>query len=302
MKKTYRLIGGLALCAALVPALVSCGDDDEPDVPDVPGVEGQYLTRVGDYNIGYDRQGRVEYVADKDDQLVIDYSKGTISSSDSDIDEMNIDFNGKGFISRIQGEWDEFDTEDGYKFRFHGEGVNRYHYNGDGNLVRIETEATEEVTLINTGIKYTNSERFVTDIEWQDGNLVSVTFSGTEHDEDGTEYEVKNYAVQYGRTLNPFYQMPLALSGITLDSDELEVLAATGLFGAGPEQLPASINYVYNGGSYPMPVSYQLDSYGAISSETFDNHRYDWSYTNVPSTRSSKAKGSKSARHIFIRK
>ncbi len=281
MKKTFIKVGALAICAMLAPVLTSCGSDDDdepfgrPDVPSIiepDGITGNdtyvRLTSLGGLPIYYDNQGRVEGVGS---YLEIDYSRGKIAMEDQ---EMNIKFNGKGYIKEISGAWD-YEDEDG---RYKGSGKMSFEYNGDGNLIRYEVSSSE--TEYEEDGKTYYDDGFTYTCKWQGGNLIRINGEGYETEDGETDRYNESFVYRYGDRQNKFFQMPLSLTEYLLDADELSVLAAAGLFGYGPANLPtggvASDDDGYEGS---FTVRFSLNENGSIAREIFDNSSVNWGYS-----------------------
>lgn len=281
MKKTFIKVGALAICAMLAPVFTSCGSDDDdepfgrPDVPSITepgGISGNEtyvrLTSLGGLPIYYDNQGRVEGVGN---YLDIDYSRGKILMEGQ---EMNIKFNGKGYIKEISGAWDYEDDGDRYK----GSGKMEFEYNGDGNLVKYRVSSTE--------IEYEDRDKtyyeegFTCTCKWQGGNLVRVNIEGYEKEDGEMERYTGATTYDYGTRLNKYYQMPLSISVEILDSDEFMALAAAGLFGYGPANLPTGGHEIDEDGyEGSFNVRFSLNENGSIAREIFDDSSVTWGYS-----------------------
>lgn len=304
MKKTFRMVGAAALCAVLMPALSSCGsdDDDEPNGgPDIPGIEEEgpsgvstpvRLTSIGGVNIYYDDKGRVERVGR---DVIIDYSDGTIRLDDDEV--MNIKFNGKGYISEVSGSWD-YEDEDG---RTKGGGKMKFSYNGSGNLVKCESSSNE--TYWEDGYKYNYSETLTMDAEWKDGNLEKIEATEVEKEDGETDRDYMLTTYAYGDQLNKYYQMPLALSYGFFDDEEISVLAAAGLFGIGSKYLPSALAEIDDDYTHSNRVSYTLNDNGSIAREYFDNSGVNWNYSEITRGAFDAAPAKKAnVRSIFVNK
>ena len=301
MKKTFIKVGALAICAMLAPVFTSCGSDDDdepfgrPDVPSITepgGISGNEtyvrLTSLGGLPIYYDNQGRVEGVGN---YLDIDYSRGKILMEDQ---EMNIKFNGKGYIKEISGAWDYEDDGDRYK----GSGKMEFNYNGGGNLIEsteIEYEDRDK-TYYEEGVTYKCT--------WQGGNLVRVNGEGYEKEDGETERYNESFIYRYGDRQNKFFQMPFSVTEYLLDADELSVLAAAGLFGYGPANLPSGgVESDDEGYESSFSVRFTLNKNGSIAREIFDNSSVSWDYSEYTRGMFVEQPAAKkhSVRSIFVR-
>ncbi len=281
MKKTFIKVGALAICAMLAPVFTSCGSDDDdepfgrPDVPSITepgGISGNEtyvrLTSLGGLPIYYDNQGRVEGVGN---YLDIDYSRGKILMEDQ---EMNIKFNGKGYIKEISGAWDYEDEGDRYK----GSGKMEFYYDGDGHLHEYKVNSTE--IEYEDGEKTSYKEGFTYTCTWKGGNLVRVNGEGYETEDGETDRYNEGFVYQYGDRHNKYYQMPLCITEYLLDADEFMVLAAAGLFGYGPANLPnGGIESDDDGYEDSFSVRFSLNENGSIAREIFDNSSVTWGYS-----------------------
>ncbi len=305
MKKTFFKVGALAICAMLAPVFTSCGSDDDdepfgrPDVPSITepgGISGNEtyvrLTSLGGLPIYYDNQGRVEGVGN---YLDIDYSRGKILMEGQ---EMNIKFNGKGYIKEISGAWDYEDDGDRYK----GSGKMEFKYTGDGNLIEYKIDSTEieyedrDKTYYEEGVTYK--------CKWQHGNLVRVDGEVYEKEDGETERYNESFIYRYGDRQNKFFQMPLSVTEYLLDADELSVLAAAGLFGYGPANLPSGgVESDDDGYESSFSVRFTLNNNGSIAREIFDNSSVSWDYSEYTRGMFVEQPAAKkhSVRSIFVR-
>lgn len=287
--KTFRMLGALALCAVTVPFLTACGDDnDEPDNGGVNIIQGDHLTSVGNYGISYDSKGRVSSVRSNGDVLYIDYDHNTITVSDNDDyddeGELNVKFNGKGFITELSSSWDYQDRDDGEFYRTRGSGKIEYRYDGDGNLISVNCKSDETEEYNNRTEKY--SENYTIDLTWSNGCMMKSVENGEENEDGRVHTWTETYDVQYGNQANAYLQMPLCLSEIFGLDDELDVLGVIGLFGNGPAFLP---NKLTETETYDRPeswnISFTLNDNGSIASERIGSTTYRYTYGTI-STRS----------------
>ena len=265
---------------ALVPAMVSCGgDDDGPNVPDGPSnspggindgteqVEGIFLTSVDGVSINYDDQGRVVSLRGGYNSLYIDYETGkVVVSEDEDMGEMNVGFNGNGYIAKFSQSWNHKD-EDGY---YKGSGEASVSYDNVGHLTKIYMKSNETYRDEEGTGKYSDEETY--SLNWKNGNLTSVKVSGYEN-EDGETYKwTETYDIDYSTTVNQFKQVCYNLYDQVLDNEQWAILGCAGLFGVGTTYLPVSMDYEssdtedYNN-NYTYGFTYGLNSNGTIDYE-----------------------------------
>ena len=303
MKKTLRIVGATLMCA-LVPAIVSCGgDDDGPNVPDGPSnspggindgteqVEGIFLTSVNGVSINYDAQGRVSSLRDSYNSLIFDYNTGkVIISDDGDIVEMNVGFNGSGYISKFSQKWN-YKDEDG---QYSGSGSGSISYDNAGHLTKIYMKSNETYRDEDGSGKYSDEETYT--FNWKNGNLVSVKVSGYEN-EDGEIYKwTDTYDIDYSATVNQFKQVSYNLYEEVIDNDQWAVLGCAGLFGVGTTYLPVSMEYEtvdtedHNYGD-TYGFTYGLNSNGTIDYERMGSNSttyYGYDKLNVRASIESK--------------
>lgn len=311
MKKTFRILGAMALCAVMIPAVSSCGGDDDGDEPGNGGVvdvEGTRLTSINGVRIVYDADGRMTQVGSPYG-VKIDYSRGTIIVDDDDEEgTADVRFNGHGYLSELSSSWDYTDDEDRYEYRYTGSGKVTFSYNGDGNLTKVVSESRETEKNLTTGGKEDYYDRYMITLTWRDGNLITAVEEGEERDDDGTERWTDTYTYTYGNQSNKYFQMPISVSYPIADDSAYEVLAAVGLFGKGPAMLPDYMreSEVEDNGytdSHSYNISFSLLGNGAIKTEDFGYHTYNYGYGS--SSRSAGATTGKeikkSTRDFFIR-
>lgn len=291
MKKTFRIVGATLMCA-LVPAMVSCGgDDDGPNVPDGPGnspgginggteqVEGVFLTSVDGVTINYDNQGRVSSLRGGDNSLTIDYSTGKlILPYDDEMGEFNISFNGKGYISGFSQKWNVKD-EDGY---YTGSGSASISYDGTGHLTKIHMKSNETYRDEDGNGKYYEEETY--NLNWKNGNLVSVKISGTEN-EDGEVFKwTETYDIDYSNNVNQYKMVSFNLYDQVMDNEQWAILACAGLFGVGTTYLPDSMEYEDtdsdNGIEY-YNFTFGLNNDGTIDYDRMRNNTAYYGYDRI---------------------
>ncbi len=282
----------MALCAIMVPALTSCGDDDDDNDKGGDGtggvleIEGQRLSSVAGYSFHYDSKGRVTSVSNGSEALEINYTKGTIESVGFDDEESRytVKFNDKGYITSLASSWDYIEQDGGDKYQYKGSGSITFSYNGSGNLTSAITKMSETEKDFSEGTTMKYSENSTTKFTWQNGNMVKAVCQITEISGRYKETFVENYEVDYSSTANTYRQNPFAISHILNGDTEWEVLAACGLFGNGPKQLPVAFEETDDDGyTRSSSVTYSLNSVGAISMERIGYYSYSWYYQDVDS-------------------
>ena len=289
MKKTFRIAGALALCLTMIPAMVSCGDDeDEPGGGSSEVVEGTRLTSVNNVNISYDDKGRVYRFGSSSQYGYIDYEQGVISIPENEEGEMKVKFNGKGYISSLNQNWDY--TEDGEWEK--GSSKASFSYDGDGHLVQVTVSSAGEYDDKEDNESGKFSENFTIDLTWSNGNLTKVVEEGTKV-EDGREYKWMDlYDLDYNMDLsNKFRQMTMSQFDCVMDDDFFSILACAGMFGVGSELLPSKIEENDDDGySEVSLLSFSLNDNGTIAREKCDDDTYYYGYGNADVRSASGAK------------
>lgn len=291
MKKTLRTIGALALCAVLVPALGSCGGDDDDDEPGGGGVielDGTRLTFYNNLTLNYDSEGRFKSVTLPYNQstklLEIDYSRGSIILLEGTeyMDEMEVRFNGRGYISRLSSSWDYTENDGGDRYHSVGSGEMTFDYNGDGNLTSIECRSSETEKDLDDGSVERFDEHYTIDYEWRDGNLVRALKEGVESESGDPDYHWSMpYTFKYGNQRNVFLQTPGSIAYVGFDDSVIQILAAVGLFGNGPEMLPTRFTETEDGEMESHNISFTLNSNGTIAYEDNGEYTYTYGYSDI---------------------
>ncbi|MCM1070577.1 MAG: DUF4595 domain-containing protein [[Clostridium] fimetarium] len=288
--RTFRLLGAMALCAMMVPALTSCGDDDDDKGGDGTGgvveIEGERLSSVAGYSFDYDSKGRVTSLSTGYGTIAINYSKGTLEAvgSDNGADRYKVKFNDKGYISQLTSSWDETEVDGGDKVQIKGSGTITFSYNGSGNLTTVTTKMSETEKDLSDGSTEKYGENSTTKLTWQSGNMVKAVCKVTETEGRYKETYTETFDLDYSTTANAYRQNPFAISRIVNDDTEWNAFAACGLFGKGPKTLPMVVSEVDDDGyTSTSNVSYSLNSVGAISSERIGYSSYSWYYEDVDS-------------------
>lgn len=307
MKKTFRIIGAMALCAVIAPAFASCGDDDDDngdiDVPET--MDGTRLSAMNGSLISYDSKGRLVSAASPY-SFQIDYSAGKIYLGSDDDDVMNIRFNGHGYVTELSASWDYEEDDE----RYSGSGKTTFSYDKDGHITKINSESKEKVTDLDDNSSWTENYKSRTDLTWTASNLASVVTNGEENEPGDNDTWFSQYDYSYNGEVNAFQQMPMAVSGAYSDDDEYMLMAAAGLFGKGPGFLPSSIDVkiIEDGrvNTATVPLSYTLNTNGTISWERLGGAQtYHWVYNNVGGSHAPAKAKKAEKRHVrdfFVKK
>lgn len=289
--RTFKFIGALTLCAATVCSLWSCGDDneDEPSYP-IINVEGSRISSINGFKISYDETGRVDMIVNpkSGEQLTINYKKKTMQFSDiRNISEgitLDFSYNHKGYIKEISCAWDYYDPEDNDHEK--GSGICQYSYDDRGHLIYVLAVSNNTETDLTSGTISKSREDAAWHLDWTGGNLSAIDIDGTDTENGITETIKTVVTVDYGQTSNEHAQLPISLAsvmmpGMFIDDDIMSILAAVGLFGAGPAMLPARITEKpANEPTDSFSVSFQLNSNGTIAEERVAGDEiYRFSYT-----------------------
>lgn len=286
--RKFRLFGALALGALMAPSLASCGDDDDSKGGDGVGgvleIEGERISSISGVQFEYDSKGRLTHLSDNSGGLTIDYSKGTlyIDGSEDGEDNYKVKFNDKGYITELRSSWSYTDTDGGHKYQYKGSGTVTFSYNGSGYLVKCSNSSSETGKDLSTGASGKYSQSYTTTLTWRDGNLVSAVEKGKEVDFGDTDTWREDTEIDYTSTENKFRQLPMAVSSVLNNDAVWQMIAATGLFGKGTKNFPASVSVTdeddYTNNS---SCSYRLNSVGAISTEKFGYSSYNYTYEEI---------------------
>jgi len=294
MKRTLRIAGAFALCLTMIPAVTSCGDDDDDEPGKVGNTviieeTGTRLSSVGNVRIIYDEEGRVSRFGSGSEFGEIDYRNGLLVLSDFDDEgEIRVKFNGKGYISSLSQEWDYKNDEEWSK----GRGNVSFSYDGDGHLVEVSMSSSEDYKDYEYGESGKYNDETKINLKWRSGNLVQVLHNGTESEEDEKGYEKYNWSEDYALDYNmddenKFLQMTKSQFECVLDDSGFSILACAGLFGVGSKLLPTRI--VENdddGYTETTGLRFTLNYNGSIASEIIDGVTYYYGYDDVYETRS----------------
>ena len=286
--RKFRLLGAIALGALMMPALASCGDDDDPKGGDGVGgvleIEGERISSISGVQFEYDSKGRLTHLYDYSGGLTIDYSKGTLylDGSEDGEDSYKVKFNDKGYITELRSSWSYTDTDGGHKYQYKGSGTVTFSYNGSGYLVKCSNSSSETGKDLSTGASGKYSQSYTTTLTWRDGNLVSAVEKGKEVDFGDTDTWREETEIDYTSTTNKFRQLPMAVSSVLNNDEVWQMIAAAGLFGKGTKNFPASISVTDDDGdSSNSSCSYRLNSNGAISSETIRYRTFNYTYEEI---------------------
>lgn len=286
--RNFRLFGALALCAAMVPALTSCGDDDDDKGGDGTGgvlvIEGERISSISGVQFDYDSKGRLTHLSDNSGGLTIDYSRGKIylDGQEDGENSYKIKFNGNGCITELHNSWSYTESEGGHKYQYKGSGTVTFSYNGSGYLVKCSSKSTETGKDLTSGVSGKYTESYTTNLTWRDGDLVNAVEKGTEIEGNDKDTWRDETEIDYTSTVNKFRQLPMAVSSVLNDDAVWDMIAAAGLFGKGTKHFPSSLCETDEEGySNTISCSYRLNSVGAISSETISYNTYNYSYEEV---------------------
>lgn len=289
--------------------MAACSDDDDNNGGGSSSgsgaaidFDGERLYAINDCNVEYDAQGRVARITQDDNELEINYAKGTIIIHDETEEATitTIKFNKDGYITEIVASWDEiYDTPSSNggsishpEEREKGTSTATYTYS-NGFLTKIsiltnETCTTTLASVLPNGVtevietkvtKYQISDTHT--LYWNLGNLVQITNSGWES-EDGGDKETwsETYSINYGTQVNKYRQFPVTIVEEALYFDDpLYMMAAVGLFGKGPTTLPRSMAGNDDYGTWNTNIFFNVNAKEAISKEFNDYETYTYYYS-----------------------
>ena len=279
------MAGAFALCAVMVPAVTSCGDDnDEPgNGGSAVVMDGTRLTSINNALIQYDSEGRVARFGSRSDYGEIDYRNGILHLSDDDeYGDMNVRFNGAGYISQLSQDWDYEDDGE----RWQGSGKATFSYDGDGHLVKVNISSSESYRDYEDGESGKYTEEYTVDLSWRNGNLMTITQRGEENEDGDRERWEEVYDLTYNLQENRYLQPTISQFESILDESEYTILACAGLFGIGSELLPSKIVESDDDGyTHTTNLTFNLNANGTIASERDNYNTYIYGYSDAPDTR-----------------
>lgn len=291
--KSTKILTAFVVAAAIAPVMGSCSKDDAPDRPNssqVSDMDGTRVTSVGNTQIRYDEKGRAYRFRDSYGyEIEIDYSKNKITASyNGEYDpeqQMDVKFNGKGFITEMSSSWSEKDDEYEYK----GSGKITFSYDKNDCLTSIKTKMSETEKDLSDKSTSHYSEESTQKFNWSKGNIVSINYDETEVEDGDKDTYRTDMEIQYSFDENKFRQFPMSL---LYESDgDYDVFFAVGLMGNGPADLPEQMTINEDGeGTRTLSINFDLNDNGSINTEYFGNYTsYAYGYTDI--TRSVAAGG-----------
>ncbi|MDD6783860.1 MAG: hypothetical protein PUD79_04790 [Prevotellaceae bacterium] len=225
-------------------------------------------TQVEDYNY-------------ESEEFYIDYNKRKMNWDGWD--NLDISFNSKGYITKINGSWNV--TEDGDKY--YGYVQFSFNYDGEGHMLSANGKWSE-----NEDSKYGNyveNCEATTSFVWKNGNMISSNHNGIYYETNKskpTEKYQETQNVTYGTEKNTYKQQFCLLE---------EPLAYVGLFGLGTNNLPNKI--IIDGTSkednfedkehYVLKASFSKGFEGQIYRESWETEEGDvyleaeYTYSNI---------------------
>lgn len=231
-------------------ALQACSDDDDENgggssntnVGEVVPGSGKKLLSAGDFNFYYGPNGKLKYVREGDDRHEF-FSNQVVSYYDyyygEDIDEddkevINISYNGKGYISKmhVSETW-----EDDYEKGFYTSTMN-LSYDGEGHLTKVTGKYSEEE--VEDGETWKEEGTETINLTWNNGLLVK--YEAIDSDNDGWTYkETATFDYEDREYTNRHHQYAPFIEDLL--GEVATIFAYVGLFGEGPDYLPASVTY-----------------------------------------------------------
>lgn len=299
MKKLFPRAKALMLGACALTLFCGCGDEFDAEVPSIVDTSGSAyrLYGYGGYKLAYDEKGRLISWTDNGSELTLKDGKYVYSGYDElgdeglETSEYTFTTNKDGLITKAhivfkyEGtdsyiEKSEFDLSLNYNGSKQCTG-----YKGSGKCIE-QDDISKETNNIDLNMVFS----------WQDGNLTKATSTQTDKvsgTDEGEKYsftyrETKTNEFEYSSAENPLRQMPYSIAElIRIDDGDFGAIGLTGLFGAGPANLP--VRYVNitvaeeikdgeepYGGTYTHThnISISLNSNGTFASENGTKYYY----------------------------
>lgn len=316
MKKLFPRAKALMLGACALTLFCGCGDEFDAEVPSIVDTSGSAyrLYGYGGYKLAYDEKGRLISWNDNGSELTLKDGKYVYSGYDElgdeglETSEYTFTTNKDGLITKAhivfkyEGtdsyiEKSEFDLSLSYNGSKQCTG-----YKGSGKNIE-QDDISKETTNIDLNMVFS----------WQDGNLTKAVFteiykfSGTDEGEkySFTEKGTETDEFEYGSAENPLRQMPYCIAKLVrIDGGEFGPIGLTGLFGAGPANLPVKCTWteVYEekeDGEEAYGVTYSnsntnninisLNSNGTFASENGTKYYYSPVISGSPEDKAIKA-------------
>ncbi|MBQ8968449.1 MAG: hypothetical protein IJ064_01765 [Bacteroidaceae bacterium] len=302
-KRSLLVLLSIALTATVSVGLTSCGDDPDPVTPtptpdpgivtptpdstptnyawptwtDINGknvrllsMSEQYYDEIDNYFYTYDQAGHLSSVFGDGVKWTSQNTFTIKSEYDDGSYTITVTLNNDGLISTLI--YEEIENDGEYE-----KATVTYTYNSNKQLIRINDVG--EWSEDDGDDKGTYSA--IEDYTWSNGNLTATLYSASEEYYDEgvkeTEEDSGSSAVTYSSQQNPTRQFPYALAYEGIDASFPE-LAALGLFGIGPKNLPSSATWSYSTTS-GIYFIYALNNNGTIASEKYYYYNYNSNYT-----------------------
>lgn len=242
--KTLRKVGAVAICVFMAVSMSACGDDDDDNGDDtasgeVTEIGGTHLTGIDNCSMKYDGQGRLVEVGlyGYEEVIKIDYSKGKMTiNEDGDINEYNVKFNGKGYLTEITG---DFSYEDEYESS-KGSGSYKISYDGD-QIKAINMSSSTTFKDKESGQSGKATTKGTLTYKWSNGNLISYDYSFSESYPGESFTGIGKCTYAYSTTVNTFRQYTYNMSSQVTNG--YFFFAMAGLYGKGSAYLPSSSTY-----------------------------------------------------------
>lgn len=272
MKKIFFF--SISAILMLTLGFTACSDDDDKgSASTAAGVldktTGLRITEAGSAEYSYGDQGRVERIDVGRDYYTFTFHRDTIKyygyySSEDEPAFYTVSYNGAGLLASAVGKvkTDEDGGLDGtYNISFS--------YDGSRHIKQISQNSVENY-VDEDGKKTTDRYTTTYTFSWNSDKLTKVVFKD-KGVEDGESYEdTETYTFNYeGGYVNKFNQWTLNIWATIGDGDNedlLSVLACVGILGAGPAELPSSVDIV-------------MEEKNSDGEETTDEENYTFSYS-----------------------
>ena len=229
-------------------ALQACSDDDDENgggssntnVGEVVPGSGKKLLSAGDFKFHYGSNGKLKYVREGDDRheflsnQVVSYYDYYYDEYDTDKEVINFSYNGKGYISKMHESetWDDDGETGSYTSTMN------LSYDGEGHLTKVTGKYSEEE--VEDGETWKEEGTATINLTWNNGLLVK--YEATTLYDDGWKYkETATFDYEDREYTNRHHQYAPFIENLL--GEVATIFAYVGLFGEGPDYLPANVTY-----------------------------------------------------------
>lgn len=262
--------------------LVSCSNDDEPEVDTTPGVvnptnvfTGKFPVSVGGNHITRNAAGFVtEIKTDYGTTVKFRYPESRASESNEvvmtvddggDITDYILTIGSKGFVTKAHY---EHGVPGGKEYE---KGDWTIYYDNDGHIIKLQDEYVDEQ----------GKEFYTVNLKWKDGNIIETYKDGEDGDWDKYTYQYTSKS--YSTAIENKGCLFMFESIYPIEIYQLEWIYYAGMLGKGPKNLAVSAMeiddegdsettefvWTLNSSGYPTMFDVKDDDHPGLSTITF---------------------------------